>query len=325
MSQLAAKSVITDFASLQKYNTDLKLTPITDATLNNYKDDPADRLITDQKLSRSIEYSLTQPPSIHATNLRLSIELHHRLVIRNATLYPEELRTTVKVDDLCKLVEKFYPIDFDEDERTSLRMELQHFELVRQFLDFDTLTEISELCQWLTRTRKSNMFPLLYKFNLKFSNSSSIILRYDLALEIAVTKSCNTDEVKYDRIEANGYYGSERFGSVTLNPFVQHESRNNLKFISSCKNPRLVVLRPVFKGEKMINLDAAESARFNMETVVMFYNILMEMQLRVRVEGGIGGNYKFRVGCGLKVPLTSDGRAAASFNYTKCNIHSSSL
>ncbi|CAM8972966.1 unnamed protein product [Rhodiola kirilowii] len=85
------------------------------------------------------------------------------LIILSSALDPKELRTTLRVDDICKLVEKFYPLDFDEDDRTSLRMELQHFELVRQLPEFNTFTEISELCRWLTRTRKSNMFPLLYK------------------------------------------------------------------------------------------------------------------------------------------------------------------
>ncbi|CAM8923632.1 unnamed protein product [Rhodiola kirilowii] len=35
--------------------------------------------------------------------------------------------------------------------------------MIRQLSDFNTLTDISELCQWLARTRKSNIFPLLYK------------------------------------------------------------------------------------------------------------------------------------------------------------------
>ncbi|KAL9672792.1 hypothetical protein QQ045_029044 [Rhodiola kirilowii] len=77
-------------------------------------------------------------------------------------LDPKELRTSVRVDDICKLVEKIHPTDFDEDERRSLRVELQHFEMIRQLPDLNTLTEISELCQWLARTRKSNMFILLY-------------------------------------------------------------------------------------------------------------------------------------------------------------------
>ncbi|KAL9668111.1 hypothetical protein QQ045_002486 [Rhodiola kirilowii] len=81
------------------------------------------------------------------------------LIILSSTLDPKELRTTLRVDDICKLVDKFYPINFDEDERISLCMELQHLKLP----DFNTLIEISELCQWLTRTRKSNMFPLIYK------------------------------------------------------------------------------------------------------------------------------------------------------------------
>ncbi|CAM8890422.1 unnamed protein product [Rhodiola kirilowii] len=85
------------------------------------------------------------------------------LLILCSALDPKELRTSVRVDDICKLVQKFYPIDFDEDDRRLLRMELQHFEMIRQLSDFNTLTDISELCQWLARTRKSNIFPLLYK------------------------------------------------------------------------------------------------------------------------------------------------------------------
>ncbi|KAL9688485.1 hypothetical protein QQ045_032906 [Rhodiola kirilowii] len=85
------------------------------------------------------------------------------LIILSSALNPKEMRTTLRVDYICKLVEKFYPTDFGEDERLSLRMELQHFELVRQLPHFNTSTEISELCKWLMRARKSNMFPLLYK------------------------------------------------------------------------------------------------------------------------------------------------------------------
>ncbi|KAL9667239.1 hypothetical protein QQ045_001590 [Rhodiola kirilowii] len=65
------------------------------------------------------------------------------LMILSSASEPKELRTTFRVDDICKLVEKFYPIYFDEDERTLLRMKLLHFELVRQLPDFNTLTEIS--------------------------------------------------------------------------------------------------------------------------------------------------------------------------------------
>ncbi|KAL9691562.1 hypothetical protein QQ045_011986 [Rhodiola kirilowii] len=42
------------------------------------------------------------------------------LIILSSALDPKELRTTLRVDDICKLVEKFYPLDFDEDERTSI-------------------------------------------------------------------------------------------------------------------------------------------------------------------------------------------------------------
>ncbi|KAL9690549.1 hypothetical protein QQ045_010951 [Rhodiola kirilowii] len=54
------------------------------------------------------------------------------LLILCSALDPKELRTSVRVDDICKLVQKFYPIDIDENDRRSLRMELQHFEMIRQ-------------------------------------------------------------------------------------------------------------------------------------------------------------------------------------------------
>ncbi|KAL9680067.1 hypothetical protein QQ045_017942 [Rhodiola kirilowii] len=100
------------------------------------------------------------------------------LIILSSALDPKEMRTTLRVDNICKLVEKFYPTDFDEDERISLRMELQHFELVRQLPDFNTLIEISELCKWLTKTRKSNMFPLLYKINLKMEKCEQLLVDF---------------------------------------------------------------------------------------------------------------------------------------------------
>lgn len=85
------------------------------------------------------------------------------LMILSSALDPKEMRASLRGDDICKLVQKFYSEDFAEYEMTLLHMELQHFDQVRQLPDFISLTTISDLCQWLVKTRKSEIFPLVYK------------------------------------------------------------------------------------------------------------------------------------------------------------------
>ncbi|GMI88112.1 hypothetical protein like AT1G19260 [Hibiscus trionum] len=44
-----------------------------------------------------------------------------------------------------------------------LRMQFEHFDHVRQLSDFKSLETISNLCQWLVKTRKSEIYPLVYR------------------------------------------------------------------------------------------------------------------------------------------------------------------
>ncbi|XP_031112076.1 uncharacterized protein LOC116016052 [Ipomoea triloba] len=85
------------------------------------------------------------------------------LIILNSSLDPKEMRISFKVDDVCKLVEKFYPQDFEDYDILQLRTQLEHFEHVQQLPDFRRLESISDLCQWLVKTRKSNIYPLVFR------------------------------------------------------------------------------------------------------------------------------------------------------------------
>ena len=60
-----------------------------------------------------------------------------------------------RIDDICKLVKKFYPQDFAEYEMIQLRMQFEHFDHVRQLPDFGALTTIFDLCHWLVKTGKA--------------------------------------------------------------------------------------------------------------------------------------------------------------------------
>ena len=44
-----------------------------------------------------------------------------------------------------------------------LKVQFEHFEHVRQLSDFKMLSSISDLCQWMVKTRKSEIYPLVYR------------------------------------------------------------------------------------------------------------------------------------------------------------------
>ncbi|CAH9134047.1 unnamed protein product [Cuscuta epithymum] len=85
------------------------------------------------------------------------------LLTLSTTLDPKEMRISFRIDDICKLVEKFYPQDFEEYEMFQLRVQFQHFEHVCQLPEFGALDSISDLSQWLITTRKSDIYPLVYR------------------------------------------------------------------------------------------------------------------------------------------------------------------
>ena len=62
------------------------------------------------------------------------------------------------------LVENFYPQDFTNYDKQVLKKELYHFEHnVVQDPEFKELKSLSELSQWLVRTRNSDHYKLVYR------------------------------------------------------------------------------------------------------------------------------------------------------------------
>ncbi|KAK2655113.1 hypothetical protein Ddye_008165 [Dipteronia dyeriana] len=50
------------------------------------------------------------------------------LLILSTTLEPRKEYESFRIDDICKLVNKFYPHDFPDHEKLQLKMQLQHYE-----------------------------------------------------------------------------------------------------------------------------------------------------------------------------------------------------
>ena len=84
-------------------------------------------------------------------------------LILSSTLDPKKMQASFRIDDICRLVKKFYPQDFAEYMMKQLRMQFEHFDHVRQLLDFGALTTIFDLCHWLIKTRNAEVYPVVYR------------------------------------------------------------------------------------------------------------------------------------------------------------------
>ncbi|XP_031116585.1 SCAN domain-containing protein 3-like [Ipomoea triloba] len=116
------------------------------------------------------------------------------LIILSSSLDPKEMRISFRIDDICKLVEKFYPQDFADYEILQLRVQLEHFEHVQQLPDFRTLESISDLCRWLVKTRKLDIYPLVFRIVtliLTLPVSTATTERSFSAMKIVKTTLCN--------------------------------------------------------------------------------------------------------------------------------------
>ncbi|KAL4616345.1 hypothetical protein ACB092_07G192800 [Castanea dentata] len=105
------------------------------------------------------------------------------------------------MDDIYSLVDKFYPIDFTDDEKNDLKKELDLYKYdVVQHSGFKNLKNIFELCQWMVRTRKSEIYPLIcrvVKLVLTLPVSTATIERAFSAMNIIKTDLRNKMEDEF--------------------------------------------------------------------------------------------------------------------------------
>ncbi|XP_027171927.1 uncharacterized protein LOC113771550 [Coffea eugenioides] len=157
-------------------------------------------------------------------------ELHSRfndhtveLLVLSTALDPRNGFMLFKIDDICKLAEKFYLNDFMEQEPVRLRIELQHFELdIPNHPELQELSGIHELCQGLVKTRKSVISPLidrLIRLVLILPVSIATIERAFSIMKIIKTKLRNTME--------------DHFLNDCLTVYIEKEVVENLAVIQS--------------------------------------------------------------------------------------------
>jgi hypothetical protein len=85
-----------------------------------------------------------------------------KLLTLSFTLNLKDAYKFFKIDDICILAEKYYPLDFSEHEKINLIYQLRYFEfnvLIEPTLQ--NLSFIIELCQRLAKTEKLKIYYLI--------------------------------------------------------------------------------------------------------------------------------------------------------------------
>ncbi|KAG2707333.1 hypothetical protein I3760_05G144000 [Carya illinoinensis] len=85
-----------------------------------------------------------------------------RLLTLSSVLDPKDEYKSFNIDDICCLIEDYYPLDFSENEKINLRFQLKHFE-VDMFSNsmFQDLISIADLCRKLVESEKSKTYYLI--------------------------------------------------------------------------------------------------------------------------------------------------------------------
>ncbi|KAK5793245.1 hypothetical protein PVK06_034385 [Gossypium arboreum] len=106
--------------------------------------------------------------------LRLEVAVHADLHVEgvtdevvevfvlNSALDPHNNYEAFRVEDVCKLMNQFYPNDFMEQEKLHMKIQLEHFQLdAHQSTELQKTSTVVKLCQELAKTNKSSVYPLL--------------------------------------------------------------------------------------------------------------------------------------------------------------------
>ncbi|KAL7604482.1 hypothetical protein Lser_V15G17389 [Lactuca serriola] len=85
-----------------------------------------------------------------------------KLLSLSSTLVSKEHPKVIKVDQICRLVEKYYPEDFTEQERIQLRYQLEIFNIdITKNPKLSGVSTIADFCKGLVETQKRETYYLL--------------------------------------------------------------------------------------------------------------------------------------------------------------------
>ena len=99
---------------------------------------------------------------------------------------------TFNIDNICTLVEKYYPADFSSQERAQLESQLPHFQIdVCNHLELNELSTLADLTGGLFKTGKYSSYPMvdkLLRLVLTLLASTATTERCFLAMKLVKTR-----------------------------------------------------------------------------------------------------------------------------------------
>ncbi|GAV90632.1 LOW QUALITY PROTEIN: Dimer_Tnp_hAT domain-containing protein, partial [Cephalotus follicularis] len=113
------------------------------------------------------------------------------LIILSSALNPKDGYRSFDCDKICNIVEKFYPLDFTEQEKILLKCQLQHYQFyVINHPDMQNLRTIAGLCRKLVETGKSIYYLIdrLLRLVLTLPVSTATTERAFSAMKIIKTR-----------------------------------------------------------------------------------------------------------------------------------------
>ncbi|KAL1126629.1 hypothetical protein V6Z11_A13G124400 [Gossypium hirsutum] len=114
------------------------------------------------------------------------------LLVLSFALDPRDNYKAFWVEDICKLMNDFYPDDFIEQEKLHMKIQLEHFQLdAHQSTELQKAFTVANLGQVLAKTNKSSIYPLpdrIIHLVLTLLISIATTKRAFLAMKIAKTR-----------------------------------------------------------------------------------------------------------------------------------------
>ncbi|XP_058734040.1 uncharacterized protein LOC131605734 [Vicia villosa] len=123
------------------------------------------------------------------------------LLTLSCALAPTDNYKAFNLDTICTLVEKYYPMDFNEQEKTNLKFQLRHFIIdARQASSLNNLSTIQELCSSLVATEEKEIYYLidrLLRLIMTLHVSTATTKRSFSAMKIIKTRLRNKMEADF--------------------------------------------------------------------------------------------------------------------------------
>ncbi|XP_042753304.2 uncharacterized protein LOC111915266 [Lactuca sativa] len=130
-------------------------------TSTRYRPRKTDNHVTFEHFYRVDLFTATLDKQLHELNSRFNDQAMELLSL-SSTLVSKEHPKVIKLDQICRLVEKYYPEDFTEQERIQLRYQLEIFNIdMTKNPKLSGVSTIADLWKGLVETQKRETYYLL--------------------------------------------------------------------------------------------------------------------------------------------------------------------